>query len=58
MNNLIIILCFAFALIVLFACLPPKRAYVSARCFKIVASAFSISKVCDAVIEYYKNRRK
>lgn len=58
MTNLMIILCFIFALIVFFACLPPKRAYVSARCFKIVASAFSIGKVCEAVIEYYKNRKK
>lgn len=57
MTDLMIIACLIFALNVLYAFLPPKRAYVSAKCFKIVASAFSISKICDAIITYYKNKK-
>lgn len=57
MSDLMIIACLIFALIVFFACLPPKRAYVAARCFKLVASAFSISKICDAIINYYRNKK-
>ncbi|WP_406845382.1 hypothetical protein [Flavobacterium soyae] len=58
MTAIIIISCLVFALNVLFACLPPKRAYVAAKCFKIVASAFSIGKVCDALVAYYKSKKK
>jgi hypothetical protein len=57
MTDLMIIACIIFALIALFACLPEKRAYVSVECFKIVASAFSIGKICDAIIAYYKNKK-
>jgi hypothetical protein len=57
MTDLMIIACLIFALIALFACLPRKRAYDSAECFKIVASAFSISKICEAIIAYYKRRK-
>lgn len=58
MTNLMILLCFVFMVLVLFACLPPKRAYVAARCFKLVASAFSITKICDAIIAYYSTKKK
>jgi hypothetical protein len=58
MSNLIIVLTFVLVLLVLFACLPPKRAYDSANCFKIVAGAFSINKLCEALIEYFKNKKK
>ena len=57
MNNLKTILIFVYALLLLFAVLPQKNAYVAARCFKIVASAFSISKMCEALIAYF-NRNK
>jgi UPF0716 family protein affecting phage T7 exclusion len=55
MNSLIIIPGFVLAVLFLFAALPAKRAYTAARCFKIVASAFSISKICEAIIEYFRN---
>ncbi|SHL77948.1 hypothetical protein SAMN05444366_1528 [Flavobacterium saccharophilum] len=58
MNNLIIMSCLVCFLIVLFACLPAERAYRAAKCFKLVASAFSISKICDAIISYYRNKNE
>ncbi len=57
MNNLIIMLVFVFATLVLFACLPPKRAYLAVKCFKLIASVFPISKICDALIAYYNNKK-
>ncbi len=57
MNNLIIIFAFVLAILLLFAFLPPKRAYRAARCFKLVAGVFPLSKICDALIVYF-NRIK
>jgi hypothetical protein len=58
MNNLIIVLTFFLVLLVLFACLPTKRAYVAAKCFKSVIGAFPIDKICEVIIEYFKNNKK
>lgn len=58
MSNLIIVLTFVLVLLVLFASLPPKRAYDAVNCFKILAGAFSINKLCEALIEYFKNNKK
>lgn len=53
-----IVLTFVVVLIILFAILPPKRAYVAAKCFKMVIGVLPISKICEAAIEYFKNNKK
>jgi hypothetical protein len=58
MNDLTIVLTFVLAMLVLFASLPPKRAYVAAKCFRMVIGVLPISKICEAVIEYFNSKKK
>lgn len=60
MNNvtLIIVLVFVLLLLVFFASIPREKAYVSAKCFKMVIGVLPISKICQAIIEYFKNKGK
>jgi hypothetical protein len=58
MNNLIIILTFFVVLVVLFWIMPNKKAEVVTKCLTSLLQVLPISKICNAIMAYYENKKK
>lgn len=58
MNNLVIILTFFVVLVVLFWIMPNKKAKVVTECLTSLMRAFLVSKICDAIIAFYENKKQ